>query len=99
MVFLFPFVFPLCVDSFDERLHAAGAFLLHFFSDMAVHIQGKGCCGVAQVLLYRLDIVTRLDTGHGVGVPQIVEPGFWATDLLHDLLEGFIHGGGGQVLS
>ena len=60
---------PLFVDSFNELLHAGGAFLLHFFSDMAVHIQGKGCCGMARMLLHSFDIVTGQAGDNSIEVP------------------------------
>ena len=92
--FLFPFVFPLCVYRLYELLQLISTFSLHFFGDMAIHVQSEGRCGVAQVLLHRLYIVAGSDGGNRIGVPQIVESSFRAADLLHDLLEGFIHGGG-----
>ena len=36
---------------------------------MAVYVQRKGRCGVTQITLHRLDIVTGADRGNGVGVP------------------------------
>ena len=42
---------------------------------MTVDVHGKGCGGVTQILLERLNVHAALDAGHGVGVPQIVESG------------------------
>ena len=91
---MFPFVFPLCVYRLYELLQLVSAFSLHFLGDMTIYVQREGCCGVAQVLLHRLDIIAGSDGGYRIGVPEIVEACFWAAYLLHDLLEGFIHGGG-----
>ena len=45
------------------------ARLLHLLGDMAVYIKRKGCCGMAQIALHRLDIVAGADGSDGVGVP------------------------------
>ena len=98
----FPLVFPyevLAVHSSDKLLHPCGAGLFHLLRYMAINVQGKGCGGVAQILLHRLDIVPGLDGCHGVRVPQIVKAGFRAAYLLHDLLEGVVHGGSRQVVA
>lgn len=47
-------------------LHTLRAGLPHLVGDVAVHIERKGSGVVAQVLLHRLDIVTALDSGHGI---------------------------------
>ena len=87
--FCFPWFFPyeLFIHGLDEFFHPCGAFLFHLIGNMAVHIQGKGCGGMTQILLYRFDIITGADGCHGIGVPEIVEAGFRAADLRHDLLE------------
>ena len=36
---------------------------------MAVYVQRKGRCGVAQITLHRLDIIASADRGDCVGVP------------------------------
>ena len=46
-VFLFPFCFPLCVYRLDKLLHAVGAVLFHFLSDMAIDIKGERCRSMA----------------------------------------------------
>ena len=53
----------------DKTLHAVGTFTLHLVSHMAIHVQRKGRCGVAQVPLHRLDVVPGADRGDCVGVP------------------------------
>ena len=95
---MFPFVFPLCVYRLYKLLHPGGAGFLHLIGDVSIDIQGKGSGGVSQILLHRLDIIAGLDAGHGVGVPEVVEPGFGAADLHHNRLKGFIHGGGRQMV-
>lgn len=42
---------------------------------MAVDVQSKGGCGVAQVLLHGLDVVATFDGQRGIGVLQVVETG------------------------
>ena len=62
LVGIFPLVFPLQLQNvLDEALHALCAGPFHLVRNMAVHIQSKGCCGMAQVSLHRLDIVPRSD--------------------------------------
>ena len=70
----------------DALLHSLRALLAHPLGDMAVYVQGKGSGMVAQIFLYRFDIVPTLQRHDGVGVPQIVESGVWAADLRHDPL-------------
>ena len=53
----------------DKTLHAVGTFALHLVSHMAVYVQRKSRCGVAQVPLHRLDVVPDSNRGNGVGVP------------------------------
>ena len=61
-------------------LHAVGAFALHLVSHMAVYVQRKGRCGVAQITLHCLDVVSGADCGNSVGVTQVVETGIGTTD-------------------
>ena len=63
----------------DKTLHAVSTFALHLVSHMAVYVQRKGRCGVAQVPLHRLDIVASADRGDCVGVTQVVETGIGTT--------------------
>ena len=86
----FGVVSPLFVDSFNELLHAGGAFLLHFFSDMAVHIQGKGCCGMARMLLHSFDIVTGQAGDNSIEVAEVMEPGFIQSDFLDNLFKSLL---------
>ena len=60
-------------------LHAVGTFALHLVSHMAVYVQRKGRCGVAQITLHRLDVVPGADRGDCVGVAQVVETGIGTT--------------------
>ena len=53
----------------DKTLHAVGTFALHLVSHMAVYVQRKGRCGVAQISLHCLDVVPGSNRGNGVGVP------------------------------
>ena len=59
----------------DKTLHAVGTFALHLVSHMAIHVQRKGRCGVTQITLHRLDVVSGADRGDCVGVTQVVETG------------------------
>ena len=66
----FPVCFPLPaflpLQAGHKMLHALRAGLPHLVGDVTVHIKRKGNGVVAQVLLHRLDIVTALDSGHGI---------------------------------
>ena len=71
--------FPLCFPFseiqhvFDEGVHPGGTGLLHLIGDVAVDVQGKGCCDVAQVALDRLDVITTSDSSDGIGMSKLVE--------------------------
>ena len=94
---MFPFCFPLCVNRLNKLLHSGGTITLHFLSYMTVNIQGECGSGMAQIFLHCFYIVTGLYCSNSIGVPQIMEACFGTADLLHNLFEGFIHGGGGEV--
>ena len=64
----------------NKTLHAVGTFTLHLVSHMTIYVQHKGRCGVAQVPLHRLDVVSGADRGNCVGVTQVVETGIGTTD-------------------
>ena len=53
----------------DKALHAVGTFALHLVSHMAIHVQRKGGCGVTQITLHCLDVISGADRGDSVGVP------------------------------
>ena len=53
----------------DKTLHAVGTFALHLVSHMAIHVQRKGGCGVTQITLHCLDVISGADRGDSVGVP------------------------------
>lgn len=59
----------------DKTLHAIGTFALHLVGHMAVYVQRKGRCGVAQISLHCLDVVPGADRGDCVGVTQVMETG------------------------
>ena len=44
-------------------------------SEIGLHVQRKGRCGVTQITLHRLDVVSGADRGDCVGVTQVVETG------------------------
>ncbi len=71
----FPFKISLTGEAFDELLHAVSAVPLHLIGHMAVDIQGENGRSVPQVFLYGFNVVTPLDGGHGITVPEIVETG------------------------
>lgn len=69
-----PYFYPLQIQNrFCEALHAGCTVLLHPLSEMRVTVQRERCRGVAQVALYRLDIVPGPNRIHGVCMPGIVE--------------------------
>ena len=70
----------------DKTLHAVGAFALHLVGHMAVYVQRKGRCGVAQISLHCLDVVPGADCGDCVGMAQVVETGIGTTDGRDDTL-------------
>lgn len=63
----------------DKTLHAIGTFALHLVGHMAVYVQRKGRCGVTQITLHCLDVVSRADRSDCVGVTQVVETGIGTT--------------------
>lgn len=60
-------------DILDKALHAGSAVLFHALREMAVSIQRKGSCGVAQIALDGLYIIPRPDSIDGVCMPEIVK--------------------------
>ena len=54
---------------FYEFFHPGSAVLLHLVRYMPVHIQRERCCGVAQILLYRLHAVPFLQGRYGECMP------------------------------
>jgi hypothetical protein len=65
-----PLIDPLQVcNTLYVCLHTGRAGLLHLVGYVAVHVQGKGCCGVSQIALHGLDIVPGSDGGNGEAVP------------------------------
>ena len=85
--FEFPLLFPLSVDGLDKCFHPGGTFSLHFLGDMTIHIKGKRSRCVSQIFLDGFNVVTRLDAGNRIGVPQIMKASFGTSDFLCDLLE------------
>ena len=71
-------------EAVNVLLHPVCALALHLACDVAVHVQREGRRGVAQVALNRLDIIPGTDSGHGVGMTEIVEPGVRQADGLDD---------------
>ena len=53
----------------DKTLHAVGTFVLHLVGHMTIHVQRKSRCGVAQISLHCLDVISGADRGDSVGVP------------------------------
>ena len=79
--------YELFADGFEELLHAVGAFFLHLIGDMAIDVQGESCGGMAQVFLDGFDVIAGADGGDCVGVPEIMEAGFWQIHAGGDLFE------------
>ena len=53
-------------NALDVPLHPVSTLTLHPVCDVAVDVQGEGCRRVAQIALYRLDIVAGPDGRNGV---------------------------------
>ena len=85
-------MFPLSVYSLDKELHSGGTGWLPLIGDMAVHIKSKSGGSGTKVFLHSLDIIAGFDACHGIRVPQIVEPGFGASDGFYHLFEVQIPG-------
>ena len=60
-------------DILDKALHAGSAVLFHALREMAVSIQRKGSCGVAQIALDGLYIIPRPDGVYCIGMAQIMQ--------------------------
>ena len=71
-------------------LHSIRAVPLHLFGDMTIHIQGKGCCCVAQVALDCFYIVPIFDGNNSVLMAQIMKTHLWTAQLFDDPLEATI---------
>ena len=59
----YPYFYPYQLQlplfqALNERLHTGGAGLFHRFRDMTVLVKSEGGCMVAEVLLYRFNIIT-----------------------------------------
>ena len=80
------------LDVLNECLQLAGAVELHLPGNVTVDVHGEGGGGMAQVLLEGLHVHAAFDAGHGVGVPEIVDPGIGSPDLLDQPLEAVVHG-------
>lgn len=72
---------------FYEFFHPGGTVLLHLVRHVPIYIQRERCCGVAQILLYRLHAVPFLQGRYGECMSHIVEPGIRAADPGTDCLE------------
>ena len=55
----------------NKAFHPSRADPLHLLRHMAVDVQGKRCCVVAQVLLHRLDVIPALEGGDRVAVTEV----------------------------
>ena len=54
---------------------------------------------MSEIFLYSFYVVSTLDRGHCVGVPQIVKTGFRQSKLGHHTLEAIIYGAVGEIAS
>ena len=72
-------------------LHPVGAVLLHLLGNVPVNVERKRRRSVADVGLYRLDVVAILEREHGEGVPHVVKADIRQADFLHDPLEVVVH--------
>ena len=62
-------LFGMDRHALNKAFHPGRAGLLHLLRNVTIDIQRKGRSMVAQVLLYRLDVVSTLDSSNGVAVP------------------------------
>ena len=66
----FPLCFPLSArHAFDKALHSGRGVLLHLFGYVAVDVKREGRRMMAEVALYRLDIVPDLQCCNDIAVP------------------------------
>ena len=56
-------------DALQILLHAFGAVLFHAAGHMSIDVQREGSGVMAQVFLHGLDVIARLQTVHGKGMP------------------------------
>lgn len=82
---IFPYFFPYGGFSLalplsggnipDELLHTVCAFPLHLLGNMTVNVQRKGRCRMAQVALYRLNVIPAFYRSHGIRVAEVMKTG------------------------
>ncbi len=59
---------------------------------MTVDVKRKCGRGVANVSLYRFDVIAILEQNRSESMSHIVEASFWNSNRIHDFLEMFVHG-------
>ena len=91
------FRLSLLLNPVDVGLHSSGTFVLHPLRYMAIDIQGKGGGGVAQVVLYGLDVIAVLDGQHSVCMTKAMDRGSGNTYFLCDLFVMVAEGGLGNI--
>lgn len=82
-----PTEFFLCtLQLLKIPLHSGCAIFFHTLRNMAVHIQRKCRCGMAQVFLHSFHIIAILEGEDGEGMPKIVNAGIRRTRFPCNLL-------------
>ena len=87
----------LSVNILDKTLQPVRTVDLHLAGYMTVYLQRKRRGGMSQILLKRLDVHPALDARHSVGVPKIMHPGIWRTDLLCQPFKAVVNGSAGEI--
>lgn len=78
-------------DTVDKTLHSVGTVLFHLIGHVAIDIQCKCCCGVSQISLYRLDVISGLKRSNRIGVSQIMKAHVRIAKFYNNRLEMIVH--------
>jgi hypothetical protein len=92
----FSLVFSLIVylgsrNTLNKLFHTFRALLLHVSRNMSIHIQGKCCCCMSQILLKRFDVIPALEGSYCIGMSKIMESRSRRADLCYNALEAIIY--------
>ena len=91
----FPLFFPLlglqAGNCPNLLLHPVRAGLFHLGGNVSVNVQRKGGGGVAQVLLYRLDVIPVLHRHDRVCMTEVMKPGGRRSNFYHQFFEATVN--------
>lgn len=91
----FPLFFPLlglqAGNCPNLLLHPVRAGLFHLGGNVSVNVQRKGGGGVAQVLLYRLDVIPGLNRHDRVCMTEVMKPGGRRSNFFHKFFEATVN--------